>query len=154
MSTKMEIYLIQESKSAVLLCQITNFLDRADTTAHGVNTFESDDLGYLLRVLLEFGFQILEIVMLEENPFSTRVTHSLDHGSVIHGVRKEDTARELGTESREGSVVGYVARRKDKCRGFSVKVRKFLLERKMHSTVTGYITSTASAMTVFVESTA
>jgi hypothetical protein len=81
-------YLVQESKSAVLLCQITDFLDRADTTAHGVNTFESDDFGCLLKVLFEFSFQILEVVMLEENPFSTRVTHSLDHGSVIHGVRK------------------------------------------------------------------
>ena len=91
--------------------------------------------------------------MLEENPFSTRVTHSLDHGSVIHGVREEDTAGELGTESRKSSVVGYVARRKDKCCGFSVQFRKFLFERKMHSTVTGYITSTASTMTVFVEGT-
>jgi hypothetical protein len=149
----MQSYLVQESKSAVLLCQITNFLDRADTTAHGVNTFESDDFGCLLRVLFEFGFQILEVVMLEENPFGTRVTHSLDHGSMIHGVREKDTAGELGTESREGSVVGYVARRKDECCGFSVKVCKFLFERKMHGTVTGYITSTASAMTVFVEST-
>ena len=92
--------------------------------------------------------------MLEENLFSARVTHSLDHGSVIHGVREKDTAGELGTESREGSVVGYVARRKNKCCRFTVKVCKFLLERKMHSTVTGNITSTASAMTVFVESTA
>ena len=91
--------------------------------------------------------------MLEENPFSTRVTHSLDHGSVIHGVREKDTARELGTESREGGVVGYVAGRKDESCGFSVKFCKFLFERKMHSTVAGYITSTASAMAVFVEST-
>ena len=91
--------------------------------------------------------------MLEENPFSTRVTHPLDHGSVIHGVREEDTSGELGTESREGSVVSHVARRKDKCCGFSMKICKFLFERKMHSTVTGYITSTASTMTVFVEGT-
>ena len=150
----MQIYLVQESKGAVLLCQITNFLDGADTAAHGVNTFESNDLGCLLRVLFEFGLQILEVVMLEDNPFSTRVAHSLDHGGVIHGVREKDTTGELSTESREGSVVGYVTRRKDECCGFSVKVCKFLLERKMHSAVTGYITSTASAMTVFVESTA
>ena len=137
-----------------MLCQITYFLDRADATAHGVNTFESDDFGCLLRVSFEFGFQILKVVMLEENPFSTRVTHSLDHGSVIHGVREKDTAGELGTESREGGVVGYVARRKDKCCGLLVKFCKFLFERKMHSTITGYVTSAASAMTVFVKSTA
>ena len=92
-------------------------------------------LGVSLGYCLSFGFQILEIVMLEENPFSTRMTHPLDHGNVIHCVREKDTAGELGTESREGIVVGYVVRRKDKCCGFSMKICKFLFEK----TVTGYI---------------
>ena len=149
-----KIYLVQEGKSAILFCQITNFLDRADTTAHGVDTFESDDLGYLLGVLFEFCFQILEVVMFEENPFSTRMAHSLYHGSVIHGVREKDTAWKLGTESRESSVVGNVAGRKDEGCGFSMKVCEFLFQRKMHSTVAGYVTSAASTMTVFIESAA
>ena len=92
--------------------------------------------------------------MLEENPFSTRVTHALDHRSVIHGVREKDTTGKLGTESGECSVICDVAGRKDECCGFPVKVCEFLFERKMNSTVSCYITGTTSAMTVFVESTA
>ena len=49
-------YLVQKGQSAVLFGQITDFLDRSDTTAHRVNTFESDNFGRVLGVLSQFGF--------------------------------------------------------------------------------------------------
>lgn len=91
--------------------------------------------------------------MLEENPFSTRVAHSLDHRSVVHGIREKDTAWKLGTKSRERSVVSDIAGRKDKGCGLSMKICEFLFERKMHSTIACYITCTAGTVTILVEGT-
>ena len=36
--------------------------------------------------------------MLEQNTFSTRVAHSLDHRGVVHSVGEEDATGEFGTE--------------------------------------------------------
>lgn len=37
------------------------------------------------------------------------MAHTLNHGSVVQGVREDDTARQLGGECRESGVVGDVA---------------------------------------------
>jgi hypothetical protein len=47
--------------------------------------------------------------MLEDDALGTRVTHALNHGSMVHGIGEVDTTRELGTECGQGGVVGHVA---------------------------------------------
>ena len=91
--------------------------------------------------------------MLEQDAFSTRVTHSLDHRGVVHSVGEVDAAGEFGTECRESSIVCDIAGGEDEGGFLSMEICKFLLERQMHSTVASNVPGTASTMTVLVKGT-
>ena len=95
-------YLIEKSQCTILFGQITDLLDGPDTAAHRVDTLKSNDLGRFLRILFEFSLQIQEIIILGNDTFSTRVTHVLDHGSMVHGIGEQDTGRKFSTEGGQG----------------------------------------------------
>jgi len=88
-----------------LLSQIADLLDGSNTAARKVSALKSDDLVRFLRILFEFSLQIQEIVILGNDTFSTRVTHALDHGSMVHGIREKDTRRKFSTEGRQGGTL-------------------------------------------------
>ena len=92
-------YLVKEGQSTVLVGQVADFFDGSDTAAHRVDALEGNDLGSFLRVLLQLGFQILQIVVLENDTFGAGVTHALNHGGVVHSIGEVDAAREFSTES-------------------------------------------------------
>lgn len=78
--------LIKECQCTILLCQVTDFRNRPNTSAHGVNTLKRNDFRRLLRVFGEFQLKILQVVVLENLSLRTRMSHALDHGRVIHVV--------------------------------------------------------------------
>ena len=114
------MHFIEESDRTILVGQITDRFDRSDRSAHGINRFESDNLGRLLRDGLQLGFEIGHVIVLEDDLFSARVADTLNHRRMVHAVRKDDTAGELAAESGETGVVGNVARAEDQRGGFAV----------------------------------
>jgi hypothetical protein len=102
-------YLVKESYSTILFGQIANLRNGTDTAAHRVNGLESDDLGRVLRNLLELGFEVGEVVVLEDHFLGAGVTDALDHARMVHLVGKDDAAGKLGTERGQGGVVCDVA---------------------------------------------
>ena len=148
------VYLIEESESSVLFGEITNFRDRTNATAHGVDALEGDDLRGLLRVLRELHLEVFQVVMLEYNPLGARVTHALDHGRVVHGVGEVNAPGELRAQGREGRVVGNVARREDECGGLAVKLGELFLKGKVHARVASDVSRTSGTVAVCVESAA
>ena len=146
------MYLVQESQGTVTFCQVANLLDRSNAAAHGIDRLESDNLGGFLGVLLELGFEVLEVVVLEDDLLGTRVTDTLDHRRVVHRVGEVDAAGEFRTECGQSSIVCDVAGRKDQSSLLAVEISELLLESQMHSTIAGNIASTASTVSVLVES--
>lgn len=107
------VNLIQESESSVLFGKVANLRDRTNTATHGVDALEGDDLRCLLRVLRQLGFQILQVVVLENDSLCTGVSHTLNHRRMIHRVGEVDTSGQFGAQCSESSIVGNVARRED-----------------------------------------
>jgi len=102
------IYLIEKSQCTRLLSQIADLLDRSNTVTHKVNVLKSDDLVCFLWILFEFSLQIQEIIILGNDTFSTRVTHALDHRSIVHGIGGQDTRRKFSTEGgQDGSLYSF-----------------------------------------------
>ena len=95
-------HLVEKSRCTIFLSQIADLLDGSNTATHKVNVLKSDDLVRFLRILFEFSLQIQEIIILGNNTFSTRVTHALDHGSMVHGIGEQDTRRKFSIEGRQG----------------------------------------------------
>ena len=146
-------YLIEKSQCTILFGQITDLLDGPDTAAHRVDTLKSNDLGRFLRILFEFSLQIQEIVMLENDTFSTRVTHALDHRSMVHGIGEEDTTRKFSTEGRQSGIIGDVARRENQTSFFAMQGCDFFFQSQMHRTITSNIPGTTRTMTIFIQGT-
>jgi len=86
-------YFIQESNSAVLVSQVANFLDRTDTSTHGIDTFECNDFGRFFRPFPQFALEIGEIIVPPNDLFGARMTDALDHGGVIGRIREIYAAR-------------------------------------------------------------
>jgi hypothetical protein len=105
---------IKESNGSVLFSKVADSLDGGDTAAHGVDRLESDNLGSFLGNLLELGLKIDEIVVLPNDLLGLGVRNTLNHRGVVGGIGEDDATRKLGTKGSEASVVGDVARRKDK----------------------------------------
>lgn len=145
--------LIQESNSTVFISQVTDLLDGPDTTAHRVDALEGDDLGRVLRELLELRLEILQVVVFPDDLLRARVTNALDHGGMVGRVGEVDATGELGAESGEGGVVGDIAGREDESSGLAVESGQLLLEVEVPGTVTGDVPGTTSTVTVLVQGT-
>lgn len=52
------MHFIKECEGTVFVCKITDSFDGSDTTAHGVDTLESNDLGNPFGYSLELGFKV------------------------------------------------------------------------------------------------
>jgi len=98
-------HLAEKSRCTILLSQIAGLLDGSNTAAHRFNALKSDNLVRFLRMLFKFRLQIQEIIILGNDTFSTRVTHTLDHGSMVHGIGEQDTRRKFSIEGREGGTL-------------------------------------------------
>jgi hypothetical protein len=96
--TEAVAYLVQERQGAVLLRQIAELGDRANATTHGVDGLERDDLRRFLRILLELGLEIREIVVLPDHALRARVAHALDHARVVHLIGEINAAGKFGAE--------------------------------------------------------
>lgn len=104
------VHFIKECKRTVFVCKITYSFNGSDTTAHGVDTLESNDLGDLLGYSLEFGLKVSQVIVLPDDLFGARVADTLDHRSVIASVGENDTARKLGTDGGKAGIVGDITR--------------------------------------------
>jgi len=98
-------HLAEKSRYTILLSQIAGLLDGSNTAAHRFNALKSDNLVHFLWMLFKFRLQIQEIIILGNDIFSTRVTYTLDHGSMVHGIGEQDTRRKFSIEGREGSTL-------------------------------------------------
>jgi hypothetical protein len=78
----------------------------------------------------------------------------LNHRRMVHLVRKDDATGELGSQRRQGCIVGNVARREHERRRLAMKRRKLVLERQMEGSVASNVASTTSTGTIAVESAA
>lgn len=104
------VHFIKECKRAVFVCKITDSFNGSDTTAHGVDTLKSNDLGDLLGYSLEFSLKVSQVIVLPDDLFGARVADTLDHRSVIASVGENDTARKLGTDGSKAGIVGDITR--------------------------------------------
>ena len=92
--------------------------------------------------------------MLENDALRSRVTHALDHGSMVHLVRENDTPGEFGAQGGERRVIGNVARGKYQSTVFAVESGELILQGEMHGGIPSNVTCTARAMTVYIQSAA
>ena len=145
------MYLVEERDRAVLLGEVADLLNVTDGTAHGVDTLKCDDLGRLLGVLGELLFKVCHVVVFEDNLACLRVADTLDHRRVVHTVGEDDATGHLAAERRECRIVGDVARAENERRGLAVERSEFLLESKMHLTVTSNVAGPTGTRAVFVE---
>ena len=88
--------------------------------------------------------------MLENDPLCTGVTHTLNHGRMVHNIREIDAPGELGAQSSEGGIVGDVARREDERGGLAVEGSKLSLEGEVHAGVTGDVPGATGTVAVSV----
>jgi len=86
---------IEESDSSVLLCEIANLFDGTNGTTHAVDTLKSDNLRSLCRKRGQLLLKIGHVVVLENHLLGTRVTDTLNHGSVVAAVRQNNAIGEL-----------------------------------------------------------
>ena len=89
-------HLAEKSRCTILLSQIAGLLDGSNTAAHRFNALKSDNLVRFLRMLFKFRLQIQEIIILGNDTFSTRVTHTLDHGSMENKIQEGSLASRVG----------------------------------------------------------
>lgn len=90
--------------------------------------------------------------MLENDALRSRVTHALDHGSMVHLVGENDTPGEFGAQGGERGVIGNVARGKDQSTVLAVESGELVLQGEMHGGIPSNVTGTTRAMTVRVQS--
>ena len=117
------VHFVEEGDGAVFLGQVADLRDGADGAAHTVDGFEGDDLGGVSRERGELGFEVGDVVVLEDNLLRSGVSDSLDHGRVVHAVGEDDAVGEFAAERCESGVVRYVAGREDQCGLLGVKLR-------------------------------
>ena len=86
------VYYVVESDGAVFVGQIADRLDRSNTSAHRVYTFESDNLGGLLGHSLKLGFKIGHVVVFPDNLLGARVLDTLNHRGVVRSIGEDDTS--------------------------------------------------------------
>lgn len=144
--------LIQESQGAIAFSQVANVLDRPDAAAHRVDTLERNDLRDGFGILSEFLFEVFQVVVLKYDAFCGRMSHSLDHGSVIHLVGEDDAPREFSTKSGEGCIIGDVTRGEHQSAIFAVESGKLILQSEMHGGVPCNVARTTCTMTVGIQS--
>jgi hypothetical protein len=145
--------LIQEGDRAVTFCEVTDLLDWSDTTTHGIDAFERDNLGDRLGVLRKFLLEIFQVVVLENDTFRSGMAHALNHGSVIHLIGENYATWEFGPQSGERCIIGHVARGKHQGTVLAMKSSKLILQGEMHGCIPCNITRTTCTMTVDVQST-
>lgn len=146
--------LIQERDGAVLFGQVADLADGSDAAAHGVDALESDDLGGVLGEHAQLRLEVLEVVVPEDDLGRAGVTNALDHGRVVHVVAEDDAVGHLGSERREGGVVGDEARTENECRLLAMQGRELILEIEMERAISSNVSGPAGAGSVLVEGTA
>ena len=146
--------LVAEREGTVFVGKVADFGDGSDSAAHGVDALEANNLWRLLGVLGELRLEVFQVVVLKNDPLSSRVTHADNHRGVVHRVREVDAAGQLRAQRRKSSIVRDIARRENKSRRLAVELRELLLEGQMHARVAGNVPGAAGAMTVAIESTA
>lgn len=147
------MHFIKECEGAVFVCKITDSFDGSDTTAHGVDTLKSNDLGNFFGYSLELGLKVSQVIVLPDDLFSARVADTLDHRSVVACVGEDDTAGKLGTDGGKAGIIGDVARRKHKGGFFSVERSYLVFKGEMKGAVTGNVPCTTSTGAITVKST-
>jgi len=86
---------VEEGDGAVFVGEVADLGDGADGAAHAVDAFEGDDFGDGAGEGGEFGFEVGEVVVFEDELFSARVADSLDHGGVVHAVGEDHAVRKF-----------------------------------------------------------
>lgn len=77
------MHLVEVGKRTILLGEITNRRDWRDVPVHGVDAFESDDLGRALRNFSKFCFEVSNVVVTKNVLLALPVADTLDNGRVV-----------------------------------------------------------------------
>ena len=88
---------VEEGDGAVFGGEVADLGDGADGAAHAVDAFEGDDFGDVGGEGGEFGFEVGEVVVLEDEFFGAGVADALDHGGVVHAVGEDDAVGEFAS---------------------------------------------------------
>ena len=88
------MHFIDEGDGVVLECQVTDRLDGGYGAVHTVDTFEDYTLVLVEWQLLQFEFQVLQIVVFEDDFVGLGVPDAFDETGVVFLVGKVDQVRQ------------------------------------------------------------
>ena len=111
------VNLVDEGQRVVLGAQIENVGDGGDVSVHGIDGFETHDLGRIRRCGAQEFFQMHHIIVTEDALLGARMAHAFDHRGVVHFIRNENAARQKTRKRREACLVRDETRSEQK-RGF------------------------------------
>jgi len=122
------MHFIQKSDGTVLISEILYLFNRSNRAAHAVNRLKRDYLGHMRRQRSELGFQVFQVVVLEDHLLCTRVTDTLDHRCVVQTVGQNHAVRHLAAEGSKRGVISHEARAEDQRGLLSVQLGKRILQ--------------------------
>ena len=115
----------------VLVGEIADLLDRRDVTIHRIDRFEGDHFWRVRIGGRQFGFEVVEIVVLPDDAVALGITDAFDHRGMVQRVGEDDHARDLLAERAQRRPVGDITGGEDQGCFLAVQVGKLALEQDM-----------------------